>query len=518
MTSQALDDIRKSTTIIIGLTFLDKLLALAKEVFFAYRFGVSRDLDVFNVAYAFPAVVALLLGQAAIAALVPLYPAWRSSGPRAAGRAISTVIWTSIGFFALLCLTCYAAAPTLFSLLGYGFEPESRLLGEELERLLVWLILLEGGSAMLAALLQAQKAFTALYSAQLCLNICLIGALWIWPGVDVRALAIGFLLGTGAKILVMIWTLRRGFSETFFTGPPDTKSLGAYLGLAWPLVIGGLVVNANIVVDQVMGTELSPGSVSALRYAYRINDLPIQLLVITMTRAIFPYVSEQAVNGDLKGMRQVFWRGVLFVIAVSLPVTAFVLLFSDQIVALLLMRGAFGPEAVGQTALTLVYYSLGMIFSSYAWLSSVFFNALRQNKTLMAVGVVTMLFNILFNRIFINLWGGPEGIAMSTTVTMGLTCLIFVLIINRALGVLRDLPRPRPFLLLPAVCILAYAAAWLVKTYAKSLGLDPLIAFAPLAVLFGVVYLGGLYRFGGDEIHWCLGAVLPFGKKRSRRL
>jgi putative peptidoglycan lipid II flippase len=518
MSSQTLDAIRKSTAVIIGLTLLDKLLALAKEVFFAYRFGISRDLDVFNVAYAFPAIAAMLLGQAAISALVPLYPGWRSQGPRAAGRAISTVTWASLGFLALLCLTCYAVAPTLVSLLGYGFEPRAKLLGDELERLLVWLILLEGGSAFLSAVLQAEKAFAALYSAQLCLNICLIGTLWMWPGVDVRALAVGFLLGTAAKILVMIWSLRRGFAETFLAGPPDTKSLHVYLGLAWPLVIGGLVVNANMLVDQVMGTELPPGAVSSLRYAYRINDLPIQLLVMALTRAIFPYVSEQATSGDLEGMRQVFWRGVLFVLAVSLPVTAFVLLFSDQIVALLLKRGAFGPEAVGETALTLVCYSLGMVFYAYTFLNDVFFTALRKNKTLMIIGVLTMLLNILFNRLFIDFWGGPQGIAMSTTVTMGLTCLIFALIINRALGVLHDLPKPGPYLLVPGICALAYAATWLAKFYSKPLGLDPLVAFAPLAAIFGAVYLGGLYRFGGDEIHWCLGAVLPFVKRRPGKL
>jgi len=517
MSSQTLDAIRKSTTIIIGLTLLDKLLALAKEVLYAYRFGVSRDLDVFNVAYAFPAIVAMLLGQAVVSALVPLYPDWRSRGPLAAGRAITTVTWASIGFFALLCLTCYAVAPTLFSLLGYGFEPRAKLLGDELESLLVWLILLEGGSAMLAAVLEAEKSFAALHASFLCLNICLIGTLWLWPGVDVRALAVGFLLGTGTKILVMIWALRRGFSATFLQGPRDTKSLRTYFSLVWPLVIGGLVVNSNMLVDQVMGTELPPGSVSSLRYAYRINDLPVQLLVIALTRAIFPYVSEQALSGDMDGMRQVFWRGVLFVLAVSLPVTAFVLLFSDQIVALLLKRGAFGPEAVGQTALTLVYYSLGMVFYAYTFLNGVFFTALRLNKTLMVVGVVTMLCNILFNRIFIDLWGGPEGIALSTTVTMGLTGLIFALIINRALGVMRDLPKPGPYLLVPAICALAYAAAWLVKFYSKPLGLDPLITFAPLAAIFGAIYLGGLYRFGGDEIHWCLGAVLPFVKRRAGR-
>jgi putative peptidoglycan lipid II flippase len=516
MSSQTLDAIRKSTAVIIGLTLLDKILALGKEVFFAYRFGITRDLDVFNVAYAFPAIAAMLLGQAAISSLVPLYPSWRERGGKAAGRAMTTVTWTCLGFFALLSLACYATAPVLLSLLGYGFEPASRALGEELERLLVWLILLEGGAALLAAVLQSEKSFAALYSAQLCLNVCIIGALWLWPDVDVRALAVGFLAGVAAKILVMAWALRRSFSDTFLAGPPDAASLKSFAGLAWPLIIGGLVSNANIVVDQVMGTELPPGAVSSLRYAYRINDLPVQLLIVAMTRAIFPYVSEQAVEGDLAGMRQVFWRGVLFITAVSLPVTAFVLLFSDQIVALLLLRGAFGPEAVGQTALTLAYYSLGMIFYAYTFLNGVFFTALRRNKTLMVIGVATMLLNIAFNRLFINLWGGPEAIAMSTTVTMGLTCLIFVLIINRALGVARDLPKFGPFLLTLAMCALAHAATWQAKTVLAPLGLGPLATFVPLAALFGALYLGGLFLLGGEEIHWCLGTFLPLEKMKRR--
>ena len=68
--------ISRATAIIVGLTLVDKLLAVGKEMLMAHRFGVSRDLDAFNIALAFPGVLILFLSGAIISAVVPLYSEW----------------------------------------------------------------------------------------------------------------------------------------------------------------------------------------------------------------------------------------------------------------------------------------------------------------------------------------------------------------------------------------------------------------------------------------------------------
>lgn len=509
-----MDGIRRSTLVIVGLTFLDKILALAKEMLFAYRFGISRELDVFNVAYAFPAILAMLLGQAVISALVPLYMTWRGRGPGELRRNLANLGLLALLFFLALTVVCAVWSAPIMAVIGYGFPEGEKALGDSLIRLLVWLIFLEGGAAVMAGVLQAEKSFLALYGAQLCINLAIIGTLAAFGDMGVHALAVGFLAGTAAKAVVMAVALRGSRFPLGPPRPPVTPALREFVLLAWPLVVGGLVVNSNILVDQVMSTELPSGSVSALRYAYRINDLPLQLFVIAAARAIFPYVSEQAEGHDVLGMRRVFWRGVLFSCMVSAGMTAFVLLFSTEIVALLLRRGAFGDQAVASTALTLSWYATGMLFAAYAVLNGVFFTALRKNVTLLVVGVVTMLLNAIFNLWFIRTIGGPEAVAMSTTVTMALTCLIFLAIIQRALGVFHEPPRAWPFLQVAGATLAAVGLASAAKLGLAWLGLAGLWAFPAAALVFGGGFLGSLVLSRDTEIRWCLGMVLPWGRAR----
>nr|WP_249115151.1 lipid II flippase MurJ [Desulfolutivibrio sulfodismutans] len=515
MSQEVMDGIRRSTLIIVGLTLLDKILALAKEMLFAYRFGVSRDLDVFNVAYAFPAILAMLLGQAVVSALVPLYMTWRERGPGELSRNLANLGSAAILFFLVLTVACAFWSEPIMAVIGYGFPEGEKALGESLVRLLVWLIFLEGGAAVLAGVLQADKSFAALYGAQLCINLAIIAALSFFGDMGVHALAMGFLIGTGVKALVMAVVLRGARFPLRPPRPPVTPCLREFFLLAWPLVIGGLVVNSNILVDQVMSTELPSGSVSALRYAYRINDLPLQLFVVAAAKAIFPFVSEQAEARDALGMRRVFWRGVLFLCMVSAGMTAFVLIFSTEIVTLLLRRGAFDDQAVASTALTLSWYAAGMVFASYAVLNGVFFTALRKNMTLMIVGVITMVCNAFFNLWFIRTIGGPEAVAMSTTVTVALTCTIFVAIIQRALGVFHEPPRLWPFLQVAGATLLAAGLAVAVRAGLTRLGLTGLWAFPAAALMFGAAFLGSLSLSRDTEIRWCLGMVLPWGRNRT---
>jgi putative peptidoglycan lipid II flippase len=510
MSPEVMDGIRRSTLLIVGLTLLDKVLALAKEMLFAYRFGVDRDLDVFNVAYAFPAILAMLFGQAVVSALVPLYMSWREKGPQELHRRLATLGFAAWLFFLALTMACFVWSAPIMDLLGYGFPEEAQALGDSLERLLVWLIVLDAGAAVLAGVLQAEKSFLALYGAQLCINLAIIAAVAFWGHLGVEALAVGFLAGAGLKAVVMALALR---GPRFPLGLPRVSALpalGEFARLAWPLVAGGLVVNSNILVDQVMSTELAPGSVSALRYAYRINDLPLQLFVVAAARAIFPFISEQAVAEDGAGMRRVFWRGVLFLCMVSAGMTAFVLLFSTDIVTVLLRRGAFGEPAVAATASTLAWYASGMVFAAYAVLNGVFFTALRKNLTLMLVGLVTMGLNVFFNRLFIEMYGGPHAVAMSTTVTTALTCAIFWVIIERALGVWREPPRLSPFILVAVAALAASGLGYGVRQGLARLDVGLWWAFPAAALAFGAAFLAVLGRSRDPEIRWCLGMVLPW--------
>jgi len=427
------DQIGRAGAIIIFWSLVDKILAVGKEMLTAHRFGISASLDVFNLAYSFPGTVILLFSGALTSAFVPLYLAWRTNSDREADSHATWLIYLSILFFSIISLTGYIFTPEIMRVIGYGFPPEERNMAVIMERKLILLIAIDGAGIVFLGILHARKLFFHLYVAPIFINITIILLLFMDRETDVHVLVWGFLIGTTLKTIYMGVALHRE-NFIFSTSQPfDREKMKAFGLLVVPLLGSQLIANSNLFVDHVMAAQLSAGSVSTLRYAFRINDLPIQIVIIAISRAIFPFISEEAAAGNQENLRNIFTYTVILLGFITLPITCLMILFSEDLVILLLKRGAFNLEAARQTAQTLVCYSLGLFFYAYTFVNGTFFAAIQHAKTLLYMGIVSIFLNVLFNMLFMHFFG-VKGIAMSTSATMGIVSICFFIILNRHFG------------------------------------------------------------------------------------
>lgn len=427
--------IGKAVVLIAILTTLDKLLAFIKEMLVAYRFGVSPALDAFNVAYALPATILLYFSGALGAAFVPVYLGWlHGSSPERADSRVRSILLCLSFFFGALTALGFAFSPVVFPLLGYGLPPAEQQLGISIERILIFLLLFEGANILLASLLHAQKKFFTLYLAPTLINATCIIFLVCGAKYGIFALVWGLLSGTALKFACITISLRRSGFSVVGRVTWDMQELKDFLLLVLPLLGSELIVNSNALIDMIMATQLPSGSVSTLRYAYRINDLPIQIIIIAISKAIFPFISEQAIEKDHEGMAEIFKRSITLIGFITLPIIALVSIFSRDIVSILFERGAFDSNATLQTAQTLVFYNIGLFFSAYAFINGAFFCALKKMRILLYLGCATFALNILFNYVFMNVIG-IRGIALSTSVTLGIICTIYFCLLQRALEV-----------------------------------------------------------------------------------
>lgn len=495
--------IGRGTAVIVLLGLLDKLLAVGKEVLMASRFGIEAKVDAFNIAYAFPGIANLIFNFACVSAFVPLYALWRENDrvtPRQLRDNTLTVLYGSLLFFGLLSGLCSLMAPTLLGLLGYGFSPATLASSVAMERLLVWLIFLEGAGVIAAALLQAWKRFAALTLAQALINAAIIIFLALCPGMGINALIYGFLVGTGLKVAAMLVCLRGTNLRPLAPFSPAPQALRRFAAMGWPLLGSALIANSNILIDQSMSTSLPEGGVAILRYAYRLNDLPLQLIIIALSRAIFPFISEQSARGDSAGLRQVFRQSLVVVGLISLPLICYMLIFADDIVTLLLRRGAFDASAAQATARTLRCYSLGLFFHAYAFINGSFFAALGLGVVLFRLGIVTLALNFGFNWLFLRLLLQPEALALSTTATMTIIALVFFKMLAGRLGrgVLRDIARE--FILIGCATVAAVAACFPLRALAAAHGISPWFSLIPLSLVYAAILLAVLIRFKTGEI------------------
>ncbi|MBA4367696.1 MAG: murein biosynthesis integral membrane protein MurJ [Desulfobacterium sp.] len=426
--------IGKASVVIMICTMADKILAIGKEMLTAQQFGVSASLDVFNLAYSFPGTIVLLFSGALGSAFVPLYLEWRNRSSLEADSHATWLMYITTLLFAALTLIFFVFTPEIIWLIGYGFQPEQKRLAVVMERLLILLIFIDGAGILYRGILHARKLFFHLYVAPIFVNITIIFLLFFDMGLDIYVLVWGFLIGTTMKTVYMGIALRR---ERFKYGTPlpfDRQKMKTIWLLAIPMLGSQLIANSNLLVDHVMATQLPAGSVSTLRYAFRINDLPIQVVIAAVSRAIFPFISEEVAAGRRDNLQNIFKYTLIFLGFLTIPITCLMVLFSEDLVILLLKRGAFDLEAARQTSQTLVCYSLGLFFYAYTFINGTFFAALKNTKMLLYMGTVSIFLNVLLNFLFMHFFG-VKGIALSTSATMGIISIWFIFLLKKNLGI-----------------------------------------------------------------------------------
>jgi putative peptidoglycan lipid II flippase len=512
--------IGKAGAVIIIWAMVDKILALGKEVLTAQRFGVSASLDVFNLAYSFPGII-VLFSSVLGAALVPLYLEWRNRSSQEADSHATWLIYITALLFTGLTLICFVFTPEIIKLIGYGFQPWEKQLAVTMERLLILLIIIDGAGILLRGILHARKLFFHLYVAPIFVNITIIFMLFFDMGLDIYALVWGFLIGTLMKTVYMgIALYQKGF-QYGIPMPFDRQKMKTFFLLAVPMLGNALIANSNLMVDQVMATQLPEGSVSTLRYAMRINDFPVQVVITAISMAIFPFISEEAAAGNQENLRGIFKYALIFVGFITIPITCLVVLFSEDLIVLLLKRGAFDMEAARQTAQTLVCYSLGLFFYAYAFVNGSFFAALQNTKALFYMGIASLLLNVFFNFVFMHLIG-VKGIALSTSVTMFIISIYFIYLLKRRLAIsdLSEIFSSFYRMILAAVCMLG--TGFLFLRLFQMVTTERWLYLPITLTLVCISYLAVIWLFRTEDLNTCWDALarmlrtLLMGKKTDQ--
>jgi len=498
--------IGRAGAVIMIWSMVDKIMAIGKEMLTAQRFGILPSLDVFNLAYSFSGTIVLFSGVLG-AAFVPLYLEWRYRSSQAADSQATWLIYLTTLLFTVLALICFVFTPEIIQLIGYGFHPREQQSAVTMERLLILLIIIDGAGILFRGILHARKLFFHLYIAPLFVNVTIIFLLFFDMGLDIYVLVWGFLIGTLMKTTYMGIALYR---EGFQYGTPmpfDRQKMKALWLLAIPMLGNALIANSNVMIDQIMATQLPTGSISTLRYAFRINDFPIQVIITAVSMAIFPFISEEAAAGNKENLKGIFKYALIFLGFLTIPITCLVVLFSEDLVILLLKRGAFDMAAARQTAETLVCYSLGLFFYGYTFINGSFFAALQNTKALLYMGIASIFINVFFNFLFMQLMG-VKGIALSTSFTMFIISMYFVYLLKRRLDIsnLSEIFSSFYRIILAAACMLGMGFMSLrlfqmVKT-AKWISLPITIT------LVCITYLGVVWMFKTKDLNACWEALV----------
>jgi len=173
---------------------------------------------------------------------------------------------------------------------------------------------------------------------------------------------------------------------------------------------------------------------------------------------------------------------------VTLPASAFLLVFSADIVRLIYFRGAFGDEALLLTSHALKGIACGIWAATLGWILIRLLNGSGRNGVAALIIVSGYVVNMAFNLLIPALSGSPAAGMQLLGIGEALRSGVLLLGVVVVLGEPRKVLAPMGLALLPA--LLMVALGFLIQ--GEIAGMLPRLFAGGLAYLVCVAFAGGL--------------------------
>lgn len=398
-----------------------RILGVIRDRIFAVKFGASPELDGFFAAFRLPDLMFNLVIIGAFAsAFIPVFMELKMAGKEKAGfKLISKLTNLVILLWVVSSLVILIFAPYFVKLITPGFSGQEFERTVFLTRLLLLSPLFLGLSNIASSTLNSYKRFFLTALAPSLYNIGIIlGALFLAPHYGVVGLALGVILGAFLHFLTQWLGLkslkfRYSFDFNFFT--PKVKEI---IKLAVPRVFTNSIYQLNLWVQTAAASFMVGGSISVLNFGQNIQGLPVGLVGVALSSAIFPTLTEIAIFGKKTEMKRKIIKALKIILFIIIPMSLFLIVLRAQAVRLILGAGHFDWRDTYLTAQVVGYLSISLFAQCFVFLLNQSFFAYKNTRTPFKAALVAFFLNIVFILLFSNRSNfsfhmGIEGVALA---------------------------------------------------------------------------------------------------------
>jgi putative peptidoglycan lipid II flippase len=498
-----------------ALTFLSRIVGLAREVVAGHYLGTGVVANAFTVAFTIPNLFRKLLGEGALSAsFIPLYAQALKRGTTETGEPAAEFAAASVNLLAMILLGITVVGEAVIAALIFGASgnrPDYVLMLKFAAVMLPYVMLVCGG-AFLAGILQVHKRFGPPALAPVVLNVChiavVIGGAWflglrgrdpLTPRVIQLQttlaffLAVTVLIAGGLQIAVLMPALRQiGFR--FRPGVRAwTPAIRKMLLMSIPVALGAGVMQLSVMLDKglsyglmqgvdkdqhlvthftafghTMAYPMEQGATRRLDLAQLLYQFPLGVFAIALATAIFPSLSADALDKDREGFKRVLREGVEATLWEGLPASLGLILVAEPATRLLFQHGMITAHDAALIARSTMIYAGGIWAFSLLQIINRAYYALHDTMTPLVMSAINVVLNVVV-EVPLLWWLGEAGMAVGTLVSFSLQAGVMLWMLDRrvqGLG-LRAVVRPALKMLL------ATALMGLTLLYAKKSPLYP---------------------------------------------
>ena len=489
------------------MTFLSRILGLARDFIIARYFGANDLSDAFLVAFRIPNFFRRLFAEGAFSqAFIPILADAKASQSEDEVQTVINHIATKLlSVLMIITLVAVILAPVVIFLFAWGFyfktDPSQFYLASDMLRITFPYLLLISLTALSGSILNTYDNFSVPAFTPVLLNISIIlSAIFLsqFLATPIMALAWGVLIGGVAQLTFQIPFLIKikRLPKIQFGHHESLRILKKRM---IPALFGVSVSQINLLIDTMIASTLVAGSVSWLYYSDRLLELPLALIGIALATVALAKLSNYYAKNDSKGFKKTINKALLYALLLGMPSCIGLVLLSEELIITLFQYEAFDAYAAKKSSLSLQAYGSGlMAFIAVKILAPVFLSR-GDTKTPVKAGIVAMTSNILLNLILAYYYG-HVGLAVATSISALINAsLLYYFLLKQSIFKFSTAFYKMLYKVILASIIMVvyiYYSASSIDNYLQSSMMERVIMTSETIIISALIYFSILYILG----------------------
>ena len=294
--------------------------------------------------------------------------------------------------------------------------------------------------SLLGGILNSLDRFWVNAAAPILLNVAMVAGLLFFHGHEAydtaRAQAISVTVGGALQLAWLVFACRQAGVRLALRRPRMDDDVRRLLKLIVPAAAGAGAAQINLAISTALaGGLLSAGSISAIYYADRLNQLPLGMIGIGLGTVLLPVVSRLLTAGREAEAMETQNRGLELALFLTLPATAAFIFAAEPIVRGLFQHGAFDAAATRRSAMALAAFSIGLPSYVLVKVLTPGFYARSDTRTPLRLALWSVGVNLVGNLTLIPLLGrfgyGHVGPPLATAIASTLNVATLYVTLQR---------------------------------------------------------------------------------------
>ncbi|HEY6748801.1 MAG TPA: murein biosynthesis integral membrane protein MurJ [Mycobacteriales bacterium] len=501
------------------------LLGLGRDVVVSAVFGASSELDAYLVAQGLMNLVLALVAGALASAVVPVVSAPAAAGdPAPAHRGVATALTVAVGVLGVAAVVAGLLAGDVVAALAPGFDPEAAALARRLTRIVLIATVLIAATNVLAAVAQSHHRFFWAAAQGVPFNLVMIvAAAGFGPRYGVAALAVGYVTGSAARLLLQLIPLRGLAVRLVPRLDLRDPAFRAIVRLLPPLLLVNVVGSVGTMIDRAVASTRGEGTITTLSYAWRVVSLADMVVVASYVAVLYPAFGVAAAAPGRAELRRLAARGLTGVTLVIVPAVAGLVAAAAPVTALVYGRGNFDGRAVALTTTAVAWYAPGLLPLAWREVATRALYAVGDGRTPGQVAVLALAVKAA-GDLTLGLTYGVPGIAASTVGSVTLAAVLTTAQLARRHGGVDGRALVRPVVRLGlaglaagiAGAALLAAAGSVAGEAASTAGWDALARCAAAGVVVAGTYVLALLLLRAPELRMLDDGIRALARRRRR--